>query len=1655
MRPVWRNPYLFVWFWLLFAGSFLFQPVFAQNGNEWIQFNQDYYRIPVGKDGLYRITYNDLQVAGFPVGSVDPLSIQLFHRGIEQAIYVEGQEDSEFNPGDFIEFYGRKNDGTSDTELYKPASAQPHTYYNLYSDTTVYFLTINSSGVHGKRILKTWQENTNNLTPESSHQDVKLLINAQQGSGGRAYSTYVRTTFFDVGEMWTGVRVNQNNTVDYTVEVINNQVLSDGLPILEVMATGRADLTTPHRVEIYVGPSASSLRLIATRDILQFESSIITQEIQWSDIGTDGKIVVRMRVLATGTSARASVTYIKLYYPQSFNVNGSVEKYFNLRANPTNESFIEISNFALSGRLYDITDPTEVKWYSPSGTLMNPVISGTSVPRKLFLTSVHNPTGTITKVSFRKIIPAQHNYIIISHPLLMKPGGDYANPVKAYAAYRASEPGGLYDTLVVDVNQLYNQFNYGEVSPLAIHRFMRFMVEGGSPSHLFIIGKGLDWFYGYHRNPNDTRFRIHKDLVPSAGYPASDMYYTIGLGSTQYEPAVSTGRISATNPSQVAAYLNKVKEMEALPFNDLWRKNLIHLSGGVGDEIELFKRYLQDYGSIAKDVFLGGSVRSKTKSSTELTEIINISEEVNKGANLITFFGHSSATNADFEVGFVSNPSYGYDNPGKYPMFLINGCQAGDFFADSLRYGEDWILASNKGAIGFIAHTYFGFTSTLRYYSDLFYRLAYADSVYMRKGIGEIQKELARRYMSILSSTEINQTQVGQMLFLGDPALSLFAVDKPDYETNNTQVIPVSLDGQPITAFSDKFALNIIVRNFGRAQNDSLRIKVTRSYNNITEIYDSVFNSVFYQDTLQFIIPQERNKGYGENIFTVEIDSENLVSEINELNNSASIKLFISLNISRNLYPLDFTIVNSQDVKLIFSSSDVSGISRDFEVEIDTVHTFSSPAKKKYIVNGTIAEKLVELYTIDSLVYYWRTRFKDPQAGEVSDWVSSSFSFINNGPEGWAQIDNPQYLDNTFNGLINDPELNLLSYSESKLNLSILTYGSNPIVPIQASVKLNNEEYNPADVEVRCRNNTINLIAFEKQSILPYRALPLARSCGKRPQIINSFLASDLPSIIPQYMQNVPAGDSVVLFTIGNPNVEGWSAAVKLQFEALGISSGQLSSVKPGEPIVIFAKKGAPVGSARIFKVEGVPDDSLAMQELFVSGTITGRFYSGSMTSGLVGPAQNWEQFIAQSIVSEIPQTDKYFYNLFGVTLEGQEDLVLSNSADTIDLSFIDADVYPYLRLTYQTRDSVNLTPPQLIKWIVSYTPVAEGVLTIPEQPVSPRVVEGESWLGTFGFKNISQKHFTDSLTVRFGLFNQTNRTSSGITKKIGAPAPEETTVFDLDFNTLNHTGLNDVNVFVNPRIVPEQYYDNNQVILTSYLQVDADVFDPVMDVTIDGRHLFNGDYVSPNPTIRITVQDINSFIKITDSDAVKIRLKYPKDAFTTEINFDREDITWSPQTETEPFTVYFKPVDLPEGDYVLEVEARDARNNTSGQEPYKVEFKVVYNSSVTMLAPYPNPSVSDFLFEFIIAGQTPPDQLVLNFISVDGRVVYSMEVTELHIGTNRITWQGKGFNGFDLPGGLYLYNIQFVKDGEIVPVFLPEGENFLKGGYGKLVISR
>jgi hypothetical protein len=349
-------------------------------------------------------------------------------------------------------------------------------------------------------------------------------------------------------------------------------------------------------------------------------------------VAANGDIVVRVKGLGVGAIRESlSVSYIKLDYLRNFDFVGLTSQSIKLKPNVGNKSYVEIQNPPANLRLLDITDqasPVFIGTYT-QGSNLAAVITNTSSTRNIFA-SAEIITPAVKKISFRSINPTFNNYIIISHESLHKPGLTYSNPVKAYASYRASPEGGGYDTLVVNSSQLYNQFNYGETSARAIYQFLKFMNSGGQTKYLFLIGKGLELNFAYDRNrvflPTDLR-----DLVPTGGHPGSDLVFSAGLNGTSYEPAIPTGRLTATHPTDEAVYLDKIKETEQLPYENLWRKNFLHLSGGISlGEPEAFKFFVNGFNSIAEEVFMGARVETKSKQTFNL-ENIPIAEQVNAG----------------------------------------------------------------------------------------------------------------------------------------------------------------------------------------------------------------------------------------------------------------------------------------------------------------------------------------------------------------------------------------------------------------------------------------------------------------------------------------------------------------------------------------------------------------------------------------------------------------------------------------------------------------------------------------------------------------------------------------------------------------------------------------------------------------------------------------------------------------------------------------------------------------------------------------------------------------------------------------------------------------------------------------------------------------
>ena len=1606
--------------------------LYGQHGNEWINYNQVYAKIPVGKDGIYQITDSLLQAAGFPRNE-DPRNFQLYHRGIEQPIIVSGESDGVFNSNDYILFYGRKNDGTLDEKLYEDPAYQPHKLYNLFSDTTSYFLTVASSA--GRRMNRVQYANSS-YPAYTYHLDEQKKILAETYSEGRDYGEIIKSSF-DLGEGFMGNRILQNSSASYTLSNITKTISAAGKPKIEIQITGRGSMN--HIAEIYVG---SSERLLTSRTIAGFTSSIVTSEIEWTDIDGSGNLAVKVVTkIAAGNAARVSVNYIKVSFPRELNMNGNAVYQFNLPANGSAKSFLEITGGTAATRLFDVSDeenPFEI--IAAFSSNVSAVIPCENAEHSILATNKLSKPS-MKMVTFRFINPAEHNYIIIAHSSLRKPSASYADPVKAYAEYRASVAGGEHDTLVVNIDDLYHQFSYGEQTPLAIFNFLKYLSAVKMPDYLFLIGKGLDLHYNYFRNP--AAYPNWKNLIPSAGMPASDAAYSVGLDGTSYKPTVSTGRIAAMTPTHVEAYLKKVIEKESSGFDDLRKKNLLHLSGGIyAGEPQAFRAYLEVFADVAEGYYLGGKVDAIAKQSTDI-KLLNISEQVNKGLSLITFFGHSSPGSIDFDIGYVSDEVLGYDNKGKYPMVLMNGCQAGAFQLNGSSatrapvFGEDWINAANRGAVGFIAHSSYGFVHLLRRYSGQFYNVAFGDSIYLTKGVGDVQREAARRYLLNTATPGPDDiTQIQQMMLLGDPAVPLFGAPFPDYDIKDDNLSLIALDENPVTAFSDSFAINFIVRNYGQARNKPLRVQVKRTYaNRLTTTYDSTYSPLFYADTLTFMIKGSNKTFYGDNTFEIRIDANDEVTEMNESNNVAYLDYFIPQNGTQNLYPRKFGIVPERDVTLTFQHSDVLATERDFVVEVDTVNTFDSPFKKSFQVTASVlARKSIVLLENDSLVYYWRSKLSEPLEFESVDWTTSSFTYIGNGPDGWTQRHFPQFMENTITGLVSDPEIRLMEFNQTVTSLQIRNFGSTAGKPADSvSFKINGEEFHLRQQGFGCRDNTINLVAFDKVSTAPYIGIVFnwatraGRTCGREPWVINSFTSNQLITgnndDLTTYVNNVSTGDSVVLFTIGNASFSTWPAAAKSKLSELGISTVQIESLVDGEPVVILARKGAPVGSAILLRSADAQPLSATLKS---TRSITGRSGVGKIVSSLIGPATAWHD--VKIHLKQTEAADVVSVDLLGVKLNGDTELLMENVGMTADISSIDASVYPQLRVVLNLVDTTNLTSPQLGHWIVTYQPVAEGLIIYGGERNQESLMEGAVWNGQFGFINVSDQNFQQDIAVVYKTFNHDSQVVEEKTITIVAPPAGDTTMFYIPIATLEKEGFNDIQVEVNPHVQPEQTYENNTFSLPRHLFVIDEIFDPVLDVTIDGRYIENEEYVSRTPTIKISIWDESPYLLKDDTTGVNIFLAFPcgvdEPCIYERVNFTDVGVIWRAATDTSAFTIEYQPGQLADGRYVLLVEASDQAGNNAGSEPYQIAFQVKSDQVIEIDAPYPNPGTGEFKMALNLTGEILPDRALLKIVAVDGHDIANIEFTDFHYGRNILVFDTKRFSILGLQPGIYIYNL-------------------------------
>jgi Peptidase family C25 len=1630
-----RPHFIFCLSHLVFYLLFFTHQSIAQNiGNEWINYNQTYFKIPVGQKGIYRISTTELRQAGFPVGSVDPQAVQLFFRGQEQAIIVQGEADKRFDDADFIEFYGEENDGTQDSLLYIPHSAQPHKIYNLYSDSTAYFLTWRLDGQAGKRMSFYQETNSNNLSPEAYHREDLLVSNiASQNyvgmSEGLMYplstAAGAQLAHYDYGEGWSGPEVGKNKAIGKEL-LLENVVLAGAKPQLEIHLMGRDH--RKHRVEVMVGATATLNRTIETAQFEYQYPYLSKKDIEFADIAAN-----KLYINTTSRGATAdqsddvySITYYRLRYSQGFDFQNKNLKYFYLNPNTTNRSYIEVANAAADARLFDLTNKNNVIRIGATfdNGKLKATITNTASARTLLVSKAILTVSGIQKISFRNIDPAKHNYLIVTHKNLLA-------ATKQYADYRASTAGGKYDTLTVDTDLLVNQFNYGEFSPLAIRRFVQYMAKG-NPRFLFFVGRTQQ--VDFNRTAKD---RYLRDMVPTFGWPGSDNMFSHGLkGFPNYVPAIPAGRLWTDSPQTVLNYLDKVKEHEATPMNDLWRKNILHLSGGTtAFELGQFKRFVDEFKQKAQRPYLGAKITTITKKTDEAVEYVGVANELNKGVGLITMFGHSSLSVTDIDVGFVTNDVLGYRNKGRYPLIYANGCVLGNFTFGANTYPVDWIGAKDRGAILFLAHSNLGYSFSLKEYADIFYETLLNDSTNISRPFGEVQQRIIQKYLKDNTDSQIHIADAQELVLQGDPAVVVFPAKQPDYTLTPTNITILSANTAPLTALSDSVAVQLAVSNLSIYRNIPLTIKISRTTRDgLVTVYTKSVKAIAYQDTIVIKIPNNTTQS-GLNRFEIVLDPDNAIVEANEQNNSAILEYNLPSVGAYPLLPAEYAIVaTTENINLL--AQNIDNNSRNYAFELDTTYRFDSPFKKTQTITAAKWPTwTTNILTRDSTTYYWRVRYADRPNDADNRWSESSFSYIKNSGEGWAQRQPAQFAKS-----------GLLQTSLSLTTSPTWTYQKSA-VPIKAVLTGNSvggfaQGFQRTQLTIsdlllvangNCGNNTIVATALRRSDLRAYSVLP-AYNCGNPPYVANALPDAQVinEQLFDKWFDAIPDGDFVLLMTTGNIQFDRWATATKNRLKGFGVSDARLNEMRSGRPYLLIGQKGANQLAVELLTdpEELAPSLKTVSLDNFV---LNGRLGNGQIISSVVGPASSW-----QTLTQNMTQTTNraYIFDVIGVALDGRETTLLTNqTARTLSLNAINASLYPYLRLRLSLNNpNISIADPaQLRSWIINYTPVAEGSASATIAGTIEKA-EGDDLALTATFKNVSNVAFKDSIVVRQTIYTA-NGTANITDKKIRRLLPNEEVNYALTIPTLGKGGENRVLINFNPKLQPEQNYTNNVINLV--LQVVSDRLPPVLDVAFDGQRIRNEEIVSDNPLIKIQLRDENKNYIKTDTTGLNLWLKSPNQANFGRIPLRSNFIKLIPATaNNRAYTIEYRPNTLADGLYQLRVQGADAGGN---RVVYEIAFRVINEAKLLSVAASPNPAQSLLALAFVVSGKEAPATATFMLTDVLGRVLRTISL-QPRIGLNE--WI---IDPLNLPNGTYYYQLELPN--------LPLAEGVTKSG--KVVVLR
>ena len=1676
-------------------------------GNEWIDYSQRYCKIQVGSDGIYRLKGDELLRSGIPIGSIPSNRYKLYYLGREIPMYFNA--DTIRGPGDYIEFFGRKNRSEIDIHLYKdPANELMNPKYSLFNDTSAYFLTWSSTNSSLR-----YNSVANDLTNLPAREEFFMFPLDTVFSEGfdKKFNRLVsgdelKSSQYVVAEGFASYYAQSDSIALTTTDYYPNSVNSTISVFTGWRNLSKKKGTIPAKHKTLIAVNKKTY----LRDSTFLGTEYGVKNLEFSVPQAEIKPVTVISVSSYGNSIDDHrIAYITLNYPRNFGFGYKNNFVFKIRES-AQTIYLEIGKVPAGTEplIYDLTNNLRIKG-SVYGSTARFSLPPSSTERELVYCFENSAIiGVVKKnVVFTDYRQKKSDYLILSNSRFFLDKNNQ-NIVQEYADYRSSSIGGNYNASVIDIEEIYDQFAYGiDRHNIAIRNFSNYALKNWSPKFLFLIGRAIT--YDECRRPmNAAQWEAY--TVPTFGYPGADNLLSATNVGNDF--GLATGRIPVVNTDEIKAFLRKIQTFERIQreagqtiAERQWMKRIVNISGGDVNIQQIAERELEQMGRILELNKFGGKVFTFKKTSNAPVSVASsdqLRNYLNSGSAMVNFFGHSATSNIDYAI----DPAYKMENKDRYFFFASYGCYSGLAHGVGKSFGTTYVLEDGRGAIAYLSPGQYGTTSALPEFAQQFYFLL--GSSYFAKTVGETLKETVRQLDQFgLYSREL----INHMTFQGDPAMRLNTNPGPDYVIDPSSV---SIEPQLITTAKSTFDLTFNMANIGCASYDTVSVQIRRKYpDGKTRVIltDTTLRNVRYESAIRYTLPSEDDKSAGLNTFFITIDPKNKIRELplpaaednNELfiNGQQGFSTFIISSDLNLVYPQRYAIVNKPRVTLHATTSNAFSGSQRYLIEIDTTTLFNSSLKKSTAIvqKGGLISWEPDFDLADSTVYYWRAA-PDSMTPLGFVWRSSSFVCIKNSEPGWNQSHYFQFRDNAYQFMdLSDTRRFGYSATISTLGMQNFAYDY-PVNPNLPGGIINSRLYNVENFAVPYQkgfyltetNTGVVVIVVEPRNLEPWlnRYPGLYGSDHAQNQWEEFWFPYATNTVanrakLINFLENVvPANHYVAIMTIqqkkGNTSyfADQWAADSlssvtnnKSIFQVLEKQGAKkIRQLANGSvPYIFMYRKDDPT-----FKSKEEKADSANQQFIALEIPMKSNWINGKVNTNLIGPASSWSKVFWSTTEQET--NDQSLLSIYGVAKSGKDTILRKNISKTeLDISDIDAKLFPKLKLEWFSGDTINRSSPQLKYWRVTHQGLPEAVLApnLRFNFFADTLQAGQLMQLNFAAKNISSYNM-DSLLILFRIRSSNNAVVTAL-KRTKPLISGDSLVSSFLFDTKNLTGNQELSIRLNPGLdQPEVDTSNNFGVLNFFVKKDLE--NPLIDVLVDGNRILNGDLVSTRPVISISVKDENKYLFMKDTSLFQVYLRYPGESLARKISFSDPMLRFYPGSSSNHNRagIELNPVFDVDGEYQLLVKAKDVSGNKTTEfqlkdfdvaNPdfynYKLSFRVVTKQTLSNVLNYPNPFTSSTQFVYTLTGNEPPVYFKIQIMTISGQIVRELtqaELGPLKVGTHKTdyAWNGTDQFGDQLAAGVYLYKVVAKKaNGEDFELNAGGTDAYFKNGIGKMVILR